>query len=275
MARTVQQIYETLLTQKASMPDLAGLTSTSRSAIWSNLLWIAAALSWTVETTLDFFRNEILALLETKTPGSIKWYRQLALDFRYGQNLTAEGEYDDTGLTEAQIAAMKIIKYASVTEIDGKLRMKVAKQAANLPVQLSGGELLAFANYMEKTKYAGVKVIKDSLPPDSLKLTLDIWFNPLVLRADGARVDGAAATPIPDAIKAYLNKLPFNGEYSNSKLVDYLQGVDGVVFPVVKVAQSKFGLYPFQPIDEKIIPDAGYMEILNINLSITYREYVS
>ncbi len=274
MARTIQEIYAAMVVDKDSRPELAGLTSTSRVSIWSNVFWIIAAIAWTVEVAFDLDKKEVADTLANLTQGKAKWYRQLAFDFRLGQNLDANGHYDDTGLTDTQIDAMKIIKYASVTEIDGKLRMKVAKQAANKPVQLISSELLAFADYIEKKKYAGVRVIKDSLPPDNLKLELDIFFNPLVLRSDGTRVDGTAATPVEDGVNAYLNQLPFNGEYANTRLVDFLQKLDGVELPVVRVSQSKFGLFPFTGIDERYIPDAGYMELLHADLTINYREYV-
>ena len=277
MARTINEIYGAMLADKASRSDLDGLTSTSRVAVWSNLFWIVAAIVWTLEVLFDKHKAEVADTLANLTPGKAKWYRQLALDFRLGQNLDSNGNYDDTGLTETQIADMKIIKYASVTEIDGKLRMKVAKQVANKPVELTtgvGSEMIAFASYIEQLKYAGVKIIKDSLPPDSLKLEIDIWFNPLVLRSDGQMVDGSAATPVPDGIESYLNDLPFNGEYANTRLVDYLQKLPGVVLPVIRVAQAKYGLFPFTSIDEKYIPDAGYLEITTPYLTINYREYV-
>jgi len=150
----------------------------------------------------------------------------------------------------------------------------VAKQANNLPAQLTAGELAAFSSYIEKLKFEGVKIIKDSLPADNLKLQLDIWFNPLVLRADGTRIDGSANTPVKDGILAYLNALPFNGEYANTKLTDALQNVTGVQLPVIKLAQTKYGLYPYTNVDERYIPDAGYLSIADADLIINYRQYV-
>jgi hypothetical protein len=79
---------------------------------------------------------------------------------------------------------------------------------------------------------------------------------------------------VKDRILSYLNQLPFNGEFANTRLVDYLQPLDGIQFPVIKLSQAKHGLYPFINIDEKYIPDAGYLSIADADLVINYRPYV-
>lgn len=275
MARTIDEIYNSIVTEKATKPELDVLNSSSRVAAYKMWAYIVAVNHWIVEKSFDLLKTEVDDKIQTQRIGKSKWYQLKGLSFQYGQELPEDSdEYDNTGLTDAEIAAKKIIKYCSVTEIDGKLRIKVAKQVGGLPAQLTEGELAAFKEYMERIKFAGVKLIIDSLPADDLKLNLDIFFDPLVIRADGSRIDGSSATPVKDAIKEYLNALPFNGEYANTRLTNKLETVSGVVLPVIKSSQAKYGLFAFTVIDEKYIPDAGYLTITDENLTINFREYV-
>lgn len=274
MAQSIDDIYNSMLAEKANHGELDALNSSSQVAMWKLYFFVVAVCQWAQQKKWDAFRVETDNKIATQKDGKSEFYRQLAFNFQYGYNLTSAGVYDNSNLTTQQIDDSKIIKYCSVTEVDGKLRMKVALRVNNQPSPLSTDQLAAFAAYIEKLKFDGVKINKESLPPDNLKLQLDIWFNPLVLRADGSMIDGSSATPVKDAILAYLNQLPFNGEYANTRLVDFLQSVNGIQFPVIKLAQAKYGLYPFINIDEKYIPDAGYLNIADADLIINYRQYV-
>lgn len=274
MARTIEQVYQTIITQKNNTAELNSLNSTSITAIWNLWAYVTAVVIVALENLFDLHKAENDAIIATLKPHTALWYRDKALNFQYGQDLTENGIYENVGLTPQDIAAQKIIVQAAVTEIDGRLIIKVTKASGDDLVALSTLQLTAFVAYMNKIKDAGVKVINDSLPADALKLTLDIWYNPLVLTSAGARIDGGSTEPVKSAIKAYLKNTPFNGEFSNTKLTDELQKIDGVVFPVIKLSQAKYGLFAFAGIDERYVPDAGYLRIADVDLTINYRAYV-
>ncbi|MFS2189807.1 hypothetical protein ACCC92_24235 [Mucilaginibacter sp. Mucisp84] len=275
MARTIDYWYQQIITQKNNTPELSGLTSTSKTANFSLWAFIVAVAIAALDNLFDLHKSNVDDELATLKPHGLKWYRDLALRFQYGQELIADSDqYANTGLTTEQIAAQKIITQAAVTEIDGKLRLKVVKLVNDDYAQLSTDEMTALLAYVASTKDAGVKVTTDSLPPDSLKLSIDVFYNPLVLKGDGSRIDGEVQTPVPDAIATYLKNLLFNGEYSNMRLVDQLQQVDGVALATIKLSQAKYGLFPFSNIDEVYIPDAGYLRIATGDLTINYRQYV-
>ncbi len=276
MARKIDEIYLAILQEKNLHTELDELNSTSKVAVFNLWAYIVAVVMWTLENLFDQHKAEIDQKIAMLKPHSPQWYRENALQFQYGQTLVPEsGTYDNTGLSAQQIEQRKIIKQAAVTEIDGKLRIKVAKELDGEFVPLDNDdELPAFKEYIGMKKDAGVRITTDSLPADLLKLELDIWYNPLVLRVDGSRIDGSNQEPVKSAINNYLRNLPFNGEYANTRLVDELQKVDGLVYPVIKTSQAKYGLLPYTQIDEKYIPDAGYMRIDEEVLKINYREYV-
>lgn len=275
MARKIDDIYLAILQEKGLHTELDELNSTSKVAVYNLFAYIVAVVMWTLENLFDLHSAEVDTKIATLKPHSRKWYREMALTFQYGQSLVPDtGEYDNTGLTAQQLEQRKIIRQAAVTEIDGRLRIKVAKEVAGEFTELDNQELAAFKEFIDQKKDAGVRINTDSLPADLLKLELDVWYNPLVLRPDGSRIDGADLQPVKNAINNYLKNLPFNGEFANTRLLDELQKVDGLVYPTIKTSQAKYGLLPYTQIDEKYIPDAGYLRIDEAVLKVNYREYV-
>ena len=265
MARELTVIQEEIISQLKSNNIIVTGSRTSIRRIW------------TLEKLFDTHVEEVKRIIETQKPHRLQWYQDMALRFQYGQSLVQESEsYANIGLDDDQIEAQKIIKVASVTELGGVLRIKVAKQGANgeLTELDEITELKAFEGYIEKVKDAGVKIICSSEPPDSLMLDLEIFYNPLVLTSEGARIDGNNDEPVKQAVDSYLANLPFNGEYANTRLVDALQKVEGVVLPVIKSAYAQYGSHSFLVVDERYIPDAGYLRIAPGKLTITYRPYV-
>jgi len=53
MARTIEQIQTSLLTEKANVTELAGLTSSSKTAIWRLMIYIMSFAIYAFEVILD------------------------------------------------------------------------------------------------------------------------------------------------------------------------------------------------------------------------------
>jgi hypothetical protein len=81
---------------------------------------------------------------------------------------------------------------------------------------------------------------------------------------------------VQKAIKNYLQNLPFNGVFVLAHLVDTLQAVEGVEIPVIDSANvapylSEILLAPYQTVDVKYIPAAGYLRLATVDgLTVTY-----
>ncbi len=90
---------------------------------------------------------------------------------------------------------------------------------------------------------------------------MEIWYDPQLLWQDGSRKDGTDNTPVITAINEFLYTLEFNGELILTKLIDYLQNVEGVKIPKLRQAYSKYGSFDYQVIDETYIARAGYMRL--------------
>lgn len=227
------------------------------------------------ESLFDAHKAEVTGIIDNMKPHSLQWYANMAKAYQHGHTLPVDTDkYDNTGLTDEVIAASKIVKQAAVVEQERGLRIKVAKDGVAGLEPLDGvSELPAFKGYMARVKDAGVKLTITSAVADSLKLSLFVKYDPLVLNGSGARLDGNAAQPVQDAVKNYLKNLPFNGRLELAVLMDEIQKVDGVKAPYVMSAMAKYGALPYTSFPgQAYIPDAGYLKIYDeVNdLTITF-----
>lgn len=243
-------------------------------SIESILFYIVAACNRLTQNLFNQHKTDIINVLGEQTSGRANWYAWKAKQFQYGMALEGETDYySNEGLTEEQIEASRIVKYAAAVESKDKsiLYLKVATgpQANRQP--LTSPQLAAFKSYIGEVQYAGVRIsiINDSA--DQIRLAIDIYYDPLVLDGAGRRLDGTAGTPVQDAIRNYLNNLPFNGMYTNQALIDTLQQTPGVDVAELKSASSRYGAYQeFTEINAREIPHAGYYAVTDTNLLLSF-----
>ena len=159
-----------------------------------------------------------------------------------------------------------------MTEIDNRVYIKVAGEDNNgIRSTLTDEEELALRQYLALIKDAGVRIVLVNRPADELRLSLDVHYDPLVLDAQGATLDGTNNEPIQDAIRNYLSQLTFDGELTLTALTDQLQQVPGVVIPVINTAHSRYGnVQDWTPINEVYQSDAGHLSIADDDLTIHY-----
>jgi hypothetical protein len=199
--------------------------------------------------------------------------------FQYGYNLVPEKDYyDNTGLDATAVAASKIITYAAFVE-EPYTRLKLAKNVGSGLGKLADAELAAAIEYVMRFRAAGLKLKRSTLTvpttitstdADNLLLNIRIKYNPLVLSAVGARLDGTSVTPVADAVRSYLGNIGFNGLFSAQKLVDAIQAVDGVDDLHIDQIQTKYGALVYTSVDIDFIPDSGYLVIADADLTIQY-----
>ncbi|MFW2137095.1 nucleotidyltransferase [Chryseobacterium sp. TY4] len=277
MARTIEIIYADLLAKKEATPELAVLTSTSKTAIWRLWLYVTAYAIWVLETFFDTHKAEVNSILSELKPHTKRWYRNKALAFQYGFPLYPDSDvFNNTGYTTEQVEASKIIKYSAVTEAitESRLIVKIATEDANQELApISALEKEGFDAYMAEIRDAGVKVTVINYLPDLLRLHLKIYYNPLLLTNNGVAITGANAgkKPVEIALKEYMKELPFDGELILSSLVDKLQQTEGVDIPHLVSAASAWindegsGYGNFENIAVKKLPVSGYFKIENFN----------
>jgi len=241
-----------------------------------NIIFSDVAIAMFVMQELyDQFKIDISSILSAQMSGTVNWYAYKAMLFQFGMNLVTEKDYyDNTGLTSAQIVAMRIVKNAAAVEARDKsiLYVKIATDSPTGDRQpLSPAQLIAFKQYLNTISYAGVRISVINDPPDEMRLKIDIYYDPMILDASGRRLDGTDDTPVQNAIRNFLKNLPFNGTYTNQALVDTLQILPGVRIAEIKSASSRFGAFTeFTEINAREIPRAGYYHISGENMILTF-----
>ncbi|MDR0873908.1 MAG: hypothetical protein LBN27_10670, partial [Prevotellaceae bacterium] len=251
MARTTQEIYAAMQLSKEEDSSLSALTSNSSAAIWRLIYYVCAYVINTLETLFDLHKREVNEIIETIIPHRPKWYRDMALKFMIDRVLIDEtDQYDTAGMTEDEITAAQIVKYAVAVELNGLLVVKIAtgEPGAFEPVpeeyQSDTNPNSPFETYMNEIRDAGVKLSIINQAGDNFACEMRIFYDAILLQND-------VETAAKNAIKAYITGLPFNGEYSNMSLVDAVQAVEGVKVVTFLSAASASN------IEDKFTPVAG------------------
>jgi hypothetical protein len=260
MARTIAQIQAAIIAAKEADSNLSGLTSTSRVAMWRLWTYIVAVCQWTLEVLYDQHKQEVKDIIALQRPHTRQWYAAKAKAYQHGMALPA-----DSDAYAVIDESLQIVKQASPVETPdavNAIRLKVAKEVGGDLGPLSTPELDGFKGYMALCKDAGVRLIVTSGVADDLRTQLMIYYNPLILDAAGARLDGTAATPVKDAIKSFLkNDVPFDGLFLPNKLRDAMENVEGVVIAELVYTICRFGTNPYLPVLSEYNPDAGYLRL--------------
>lgn len=285
MRRTLDEIQERILLKKEQTTSLSalevltrkeretltGLTSNSKTAIWRLWVFIQAYAIWIHEGIFETHTAEITELIALNKIHTARWYRGEALKFQLGFELPETGIYDNTNVEEVDVLASQIVSQASVEEIAGRLKIKVAKtENSGILAPLSTTEISAFTQYMELVKDAGTRLQITSRPPDDFRITLDVYFDPLVLDGNGTRLDGSNNAPVREAIENFLYNLEFNGEFLTDNFENALRAVQGVELVGLNSIEARFGTNPYEAITETYIADAGYMVLIFDETIINY-----
>jgi hypothetical protein len=287
MARTIATIKADITTQFMSntvLADKYGFTvgdafdatfsKVSFESIW---LYICAYCAYVIEVLFDTHKAEIDDLLEQQKPHRRTWYENMAKAFMFGYSLVVDEDYyDTTGLTDAAITAAKVVKYSAAVEKKGVVYMKVAGEDSSGNRQpISAAQQTAFEAYMKEIKDAGVVIEVVNSNPQHFRLTMALYYDPMVLDATGMNLSDGTY-PVVDAIKSFISNLKFNGEYRNASLVDTLQAIDGVIIPELHLSELSSDGATWTPVDAKVTPDSGYCKVYaDADLNITYTAYQS
>lgn len=282
MARTIADIKKSLTTefmnntviaQKYGFEPGADFDAIfSQVSIENILFYVFSAASYVLEVLFDTHKKEVNELMDSMIPHRPKWYRDKALNFMKDKTLIEDSDqYDTTGMSEADIEAAKVVKYATAIEEQGSsiLVIKIAGGASGALEPIPNGDndteniQAQFESYIQQIKDAGVRFNVVNQVGDAFQCKLVIYYNATLLETD-------VRSNILNAIKAYLTGLPFNGEYSNMALIDAIQKVSGVEIADIKSASSG---NPFVIIPEKVIPQAGYFTYLESNIDLTLIAY--
>jgi hypothetical protein len=222
-----------------------------------------------MEQLYDAFVSEVDTTIANLKPGTLAWYRSKALAFQYGGTLLPDSDvYDNTGLSDTDIAAQKIIAQAACVLEDGAIKLKVVK-ANGYP--LINDELNQFEAYIaQNVQYAGDDVVFVSSKADFIRATLDIYYDASILSTTGLLTDGSE--PARLAAYGYLSSLGFNGLYKVSSHQDAILAAKGVTDArLYNVQATGYDVVAWQDVVMQYQPIAGVMSFgADTNLTINY-----
>jgi hypothetical protein len=282
MARTIQEIKNEMTgafmananvrdKYKIIDPNATFEQAFSAVSLENLFFYIVAFGQWLLEQLFDLHKNEVSDYILRMKPHSAAWYVTKAKAFQYGYSLLPDSDLFNNGShTEDEIEASKIVKYAAAIERQNRLLLKAAKVEGDDLAELTAPELTAFTAYIDRIRDAGVIVEILSAPADKLQLHLKIYYNSLLMNKNGELISNGT-TPVPDAIRAYLANIEFDGVFVKEYLTDALQRVQGVEIPHIVSAGYKYGaLTEWLPIEVKQRAISGWFRVDDADLHITY-----
>lgn len=273
--RTVDEIKQTIATDFMRNESVAALfgfkvgdsftAHFSKVSVISVLFYIVACAAFVLEKLFDSYQREVDERIEAIIPHRPKWYRDRVLAFMKGKTLIPDtDEYDTADMTDGEIAAARVVRHAVADENKDAslLTIKVAGEQGGRRCPLDAETEGQLAAYIAEIKDAGVRTALVNIAPDRFDCELDIYFDPMLT---ATTVEGTCR----EAIRSYVENLPFNGEYTNMALVDALQTVEGVRIVEFRGASAvAAGESVVTAIDGRCIPAAGYFETGDVKLNM-------
>lgn len=277
MARTIDQIYQSLLAEKATFSTLDGLndsgvtnvqelinTANSDSIVSEHILWmyLFANESSLTEQVFDQHKAEVQALIDVAFVGTPEWLIDTAKEFQYGDLLVVDPITYAIGYAVVD-ETKQLIGSVAITESANSTIMKVRGKNSNL---LSVDELTAFNGYINKIKIAGQNIVVWNYSPDTLKLYMTIIYSkqfPL----------STIQSNVENVINDYVKNIEFNSFFNVNTLIDKLQAIDGMIDPRFDSGEGRFDVNAYVPFTHEYFATAGYCTIDNgfpLNTTITY-----
>lgn len=258
MARSIAtiktSIINTLITLAAAIGITVDPTKWSATSMQNLTALVVATAHNAIENEFDAHVAEVSGIIAGQAPHTLLWYVNKAKAYQYGDPLIP-----DTDQYAAINAAHLVVNYAAATEVNNGLRVKVATLSGGVLAPLSGPQLAGLIAYLKLVRDACVRLQVTSNVPDRFAANLNIYYDALVLDGTGARLDGTSATPVQDAVTAFLDSLPFNGLFVLNYFINAIAAVPGVVICSPVSVQATYGAIPLTPVTLEYLPDAGYM----------------
>lgn len=288
--RSIQEIYNALAVEKASMSELdawvqseggtldnaslllSDLKGGSKVALWRLWLWLVAVGSWINEQLYYRHRQEVVDVFAQKRPHTLGWYGDQTRRYRDGVTMQWDGMRYIYPLTDT---TAPLVSFASAVDGGDRVRIKCAKGAAGSLAPLTAGELARVATWWGKWKDAGVQVDAVSQPADLLKVNMKIIRDRLVLNNDNSLVRDSGKYPIDEAIATYAMNLQFDDSLRLSEFKAAILAAEGVVDVKLYGAWHKPSGGSYEAVEIAVTPESGYFVIDQLNSVIEYSDLVN
>lgn len=227
MARSIAEIKNQMVAEKATQPALDNLNTNSQTSIWGLLFYLVAYGINLFEQLLDSFSETQSQLALSAVIGTDLWVQKKTFEFQYDAINVQFLELNTSTLSVGYPVinpTYQIITRCSVRSIgQGICNIKVAK--GTTPTALSALEKTSLENYWNPNisnayGFAGVNYVIISEEADEIEIVGNVFFN--------GQFSSVISANVITALNTYLSNLPFNGNISINAIEDAIQAVTGV-----------------------------------------------
>ena len=238
MARTVKQIKKSMtdefmssdvIRRKYGFSENDTFESVFSAVSFESILFgIVASAAYVLESLFDIFRQDVDKKIATAVLSTVPWYHKIALQYQHGDPLVLDDNTMQYGY-ETISPDKQVVKYAACRDKGGYVYILAAGADANgRPERLPDSILTPFKQYMNDLKPAGVPIDIYSSDPDSIRIYMNVQYDPLVMNEDGSLIEEPSVYPVEEAITQYLYGIEYGGVFNKTKLVDAVQNTAGV-----------------------------------------------
>lgn len=210
---------------------------------------IVALACYLVERTFSTTSDEVDAAIDSRYVASIPWYREQALAYQHGYDLTYNEATRSYGYAvddpDARIVAFAAARETKDSNEVQRVQILVSKEEKQ---PLTEDELSRFAHYMQRVAPAGSRLDVVSKASDRLQISAQVNYNPLLLTSDGKRISDGTS-PVAEAIENYINTIKYGGVFNKTKLTDAIQSAEGVTDVILRSVHTSTADGAFTELD--------------------------
>ena len=253
--KTVAEIITEIKTASKGNTELKDLDTDKKSSVFGSIVATFASVVYGVEKSFEDLKKYIVDKIDTQKAGTAGWYILKLKQFQLGDQVNEFGLYDEVDESK------RIITGAAVEPLSGELVLKVRKEGG----LLSSDERDKLSDYIKDFKFAGVQTQLRNVPGDDVKIEIELSYNiSITTEADVER-------NVKESLKKFFDDQDFNGELIVNKLVDTIQGVEGVEtvhLPQNGVQVKRNGVSQYTLVEKRASPFAGYYNYVDSNVTI-------
>ena len=183
----------------------------------------------------------------------------MALTWQKGYQIEVDSDGGLDYATEDDEA--KIIKYAAIVPDGRNIYIKVAKEESGELQALSSSELTEFSSYLEAIKPLGIRTVGQSLSACGLTVKMKVYY---FAQNDVTQVEDNIKT----AVEEYIKNITFGGVIFKNKIIDAVQGVDGVSdVEITGITYNDNGTSG--DMERTLLSKSGYYKVTSWNITMS------
>jgi len=229
MARTISQIKEQILREKANYSELNVLNNTSSTSLFNLWAYITAVCISVLENLQDVYILEVESIVNRGVVGSKAWLDYQIRRFQYTNILILDTNTFEYKYANSDSKKEIITRVSLSNSLTKSIIVKVAKNEP--PISLTSDEQNALISYLNQIVTAGVGTQVITANSDKIRIQAQIYY------------DGQYSNIIQDTVKSaintYLINLPFDGLIKVSAIQDAIQNVTGVTDVIINNLQVR------------------------------------